>query len=405
MPFARLVHITTVPQSLGFLAGQCKFMAARGFEVHAISSPGKRLEEFGLQEGVRVHPVAMTRQITPFRDILALVRMWRTLRWIRPTIVHSHTPKGGLLGMVAAWLARVPVRIYHVHGLPFITANGWKRVLLRWSERVSCHLAHQVLCVSESVRQVVVDERLCPATKIKVLLNGSINGVDASVKFNPDRFSESSKAAIRNKYGIPHQALVVGYAGRIVRDKGLVDLAEAWGVLREEFPSAHLLVIGEFEQKDPIPAATDAALHKDPRIHLTGRISDMPPMYAIMDVLVLPSYREGFPMVPLEASAMGLPVVATDTPGCRDAVVHGLTGTLVPPRAPSALAEAIRRYLLHPDLRREHGSAGRKRALDDFRQEAVWEALYAEYKCLLNAGQHVESKLKAARGKVTSQSQ
>lgn len=382
-PSIRILHVTTVPLSLKFLRGQVGFMKAQGFEIHAISSPGPELRAFGDQEGVAVHAVEMPRRITPLRDLAAVGRLRAVLRRIRPHLVHAHTPKGGLLGMVAAWLARVPVRIYHMRGLPLMTATGAKRQILRTTERVACRLAHRVLCVSHSLREVALAEGLCRPDKIAVLTGGSGNGVDACGRFDPVLIGAEDRLAGRDRLRIPPEAVVAGFVGRIVRDKGLVELAEAWKALRESVPNLHLLIVGDFEPRDPVPPEVEDLLRNDPRIHLAGWVSDLTALYGVMDLVVLPTYREGFPNVPLEAAAMALPVVATRIPGCIDAVADGATGTLVPPRDANALAAAIRQYLVDPDLRRSHGQAGRERVLHDFRQEVIWDALYQEYVRLL----------------------
>jgi glycosyltransferase involved in cell wall biosynthesis len=379
----RLVHITTVPLSLRFFSGQIGYMKAQGFQVVCISSPGELLNKFAEQEQVSVYAIEMSRRITPLRDLFAIFQLWQRLQLIRPIIVHAHTPKGGLLGLIAAWLAGVPVRIFHIHGLPSMTATGNRRILLQWSERVACLLAHQVFCVSPSVREVAIRESLCPASKVKVLLKGGISGVDAAVRFHPVRVGETARLNIRRKYGIPFDALVVGFVGRIVRDKGLVELAAAWKALREEFSSLHLLVVGPFEPQDPVPLEVEDLLRSDPRIHLTGWADDMPPLYAAMDILALPSYREGFGLVAIEASAMELPVVVTRIPGCVDAVKDGVTGMQVPPQNAHALADVIRMYLTDVELRSKHGQAGRECVLRDFRPEASWAAQYQEYVRLL----------------------
>lgn len=381
----KLVHITTIPETLYFLTGQVGFMKSRGLEVHAISSPGDALEKFGHQEGIAVYAVDMPRRITPLRDLIAIGRLWRTLRAIRPQIVHANTPKGGLLGIIAAWLARVPVRVYHVRGLPFVTATGAKRRLLRLSERISCLLATQVLSVSHTNRDVIIAEGLCSPHKIKVLLNGSSNGVNAVGRFNPDRVGPAARQEMRARFNIPSGATVIGFVGRIVRDKGLVELAAAWTALREEFADLRLLLVGPFEPQDPVPEEVKTLLQTDERIHLSGMVEpgEMPAFYAAMDLLVLPTYREGFPNVPMEAAAMGLPVVASRVPGCIEAVEDGVTGTLVPVRDAAALTEALRRYLADPALRTRHGQAGRARMLRDFAPEALWHAQYQEYVALL----------------------
>ena len=371
--------------SLAFLRGQITFMRSRGFEVRAVSSPGKALAEFAEQEGAEGVAIPMTREISPGRDMGALRALRKVLRQIRPAIVHSHTPKGGLLGMCAAWLARVPVRVYHLRGLPFVTATGKRRALLRMTERVACRLAHRVICVSHSVRQVVIDDGLCPPDKIIVLAGGSGNGVDAEGRFNPDSLEVGTREAVRSKWNVPTDARVIGFIGRLVRDKGLVELTEAFATIRDDYPNAYLLLVGPEEERDPVPAEVLQQLRADDRVRMVGEEWNTPPLYAAMDLVVLPTYREGFPNVPLEAASMGRPVVATRIPGCVDAVADGETGTLVPPQDARALATAIKSYLDAEALRRAHGDAGRQRVLREFRQEVIWQALYDEYCRLLKA--------------------
>jgi len=378
----RLVHITTVPESLNFLAGQVGYMTARGLSVTAVSSPGSELGAFGAREAVPTYAVAMARRITPLRDLISIWQIYRVLRRIRPHIVHAQTPKGGLLGTIAAWLAGVRVRVYHIRGLPFMTATGARRRLLWTTERIACGLSHAVLCVSHSVRDVAIAERLCAPGKITVLLGGSGNGVDAEGRFDP-RHEPDRRDRTRERLGIPPNADVIGYVGRIVRDKGVVELVRAWSELRDAYPNARLLIVGAFEPQDPIPRDVEGILRGDPRVHLTGQVHETAPLYAAMDLVVLPTYREGFPNVPLEAASMGLPVVATRVPGCTDAVDDGVTGTLVAPRDSGALADAVGAYLRDSDRRSAHGSAGRRRVLLEFRRELIWDALYDHYITLL----------------------
>lgn len=379
----RVLHVTTVPQSLHFLTGHTTLARNKGMEVHALSSPGDSLESFARQTGATVHAVEMPRRITPFRDLAALWRIMRIVRRVQPTIVHGHTPKGGLLAMMAATACRVPVRIYHMYGLPMLTATGMKRRILGASERMSCRLAHQVYCLSNSLCNVAIAEGLCAANKIKVLNHGNIDGVEAAALFNPMRFAPDTGMQIRERYQIPSNALVAGFVGRIVRDKGLIELVRAWQKLREEFASLHLLVAGPFESQDPVPADVEATLKSDPRIHLAGWVRDMPSLYRAIDLLVVPTYREGFGTVFLEANAMEVPVVATRVPGVIDAVREGETGLLVPAQDADALADAVRRYLRDADLRRRHGVQGRERVLRDFNPDVMRETLYQEYMRLL----------------------
>lgn len=381
-----LVHIVTVPQTLNFFIGQIGYMQEQGLTVEVIASPEEGLEEFGIQQQITVHAIEMPRRITLLKDLQSVWRLWLLLRNRQPAIVHAHTPKGGLLGMIAAWLASVPVRIYHVHGLALMTATGYRRLLLTLTERVSCHLAHQVLCVSNSIQSEVIEKGICPRSKIKVLHHGSINGIDTQNRFDPRDHIET-RTKIRKQFGIPSNAPVIGFAGRLVRDKGLQELVRAWEELRDEYLNLHLLIVGRFEERDALPFEITRTLKQEQRIHLTDyiQVENIPGYISAMDLLVLPTYREGFPVTALESAAMAVPIVATRIPGCIDAVVDGVTGTLVPPRDANALAYAIRQYLNDSELRRQHGLAGRERVMRDFRPEDMWEAVYSEYKRLLVA--------------------
>ncbi len=380
-----LVHVTTVPQSLIFLRGQLDLMRARGLSVHAISSPGPLLDDFARELNVPCHAVEMPRRISPLADLRALTELTALLVRLKPDIVHAHTPKGGLLGMMAATLAGVPCRVYHMRGLPMMTATGSRRALLRATERVSCGLAHRVISVSHSLRHVAIEEGLCPSHKLAVMRGGSGNGVDAMGRFNPELLPDDARARARSNLGIPHDALVIGFVGRLVRDKGIIELAQAWRTLAPLYPHARLLIVGPFEERDPVPEHIAASLRDDARVHMTGFQRDLAALYSAMDLVTLPTYREGFPNVPLEAAAMGLPVVATQIPGCVDAIVDGQTGALVPPRDAEALTRALTQYLDDPVLRQAHGRAALARVRRDFAPQGIWEAIHAVYQELLDA--------------------
>jgi glycosyltransferase involved in cell wall biosynthesis len=255
--------------------------------------------------------------------------------------------------------------------------------LLQTTEWISCALAHRVLAVSHSMRHIAIEERLCPSGKVKVLLHGSGNGVDATGRFRPQ--PEHVRTAERVRLGVPPDAEVVGFVGRLVRDKGVVELAAAWKELRERHPRAHLVLAGGAErEEDAVPESFMAELSADPRVHFAGVVQDMPRLYSACDVIALPTYREGFPEVALETAAMALPIVATTVPGCVDAVSDGVSGTLVPPRDPAALCAALERYLDDAALRSAVGAAARERVLTEFDQKAMWRALVAEYDALLD---------------------
>lgn len=378
----RLVHLTTVPQSLIFLKGQIRYMADHGLDVCVISSPGAMLDKFGVDERVRVFPVTMRRRITPLADILTLFRLTRLLRRLKPEIVHAHTPKAGLLGMVAATLAQVPIRIYHIHGLPFETALGLRRRLLLASEWLSCRCAHQVLCVSPSVLMIAERAGVCASGHGKVLLSGSINGVDATGEYDPDRLLEEG-AATRRRLNIPENDLVIGYVGRIVAEKGVGQLVEAWKVLHRTHNGLRLLVVGDTEEQDPLPDQILQALIQEEDVHLVGWVDNPANYYMTMNVLALPSHREGFGLTVIEAASMRLPVVASRIAGVVDAVSEGLTGLLVESKDVEGLTLALDTYLSDPALRHAHGEAGRQRTLELFDQRQMWSALLSNYASLL----------------------
>jgi glycosyltransferase involved in cell wall biosynthesis len=376
----KLIHVLTASRSLGFVRGQLRYMAQHGLDVHLVASVDPDVKAaVESAEGVRVHAVPITRTISPLADARALWRLYSLFRDLAPDIVHAGTPKGALLGIAAAAARRVPIRVYHMHGIRGQTARGWRRRVLMAAEKATCRLSTRVLCVSASARELALDERLCPPDKILVLGSGSCNGVDARGRFDPARFGAAERASLRASMNIPASAKVIGFVGRIVRDKGIGELALAWQLLATDSPDLHLVLLGSLEAEDPPPEAAVASLRSHRRVHFVPWVSDPAPYYAVMDVVVLPTYREGLPNVPLEAAAMRLPVVASRVTGCVDAIADGITGTLVPPGAPQPLAEAIARYLRDARLREQHGAAGRERVLREFVPEQLWERILTLY--------------------------
>ncbi len=377
----RLVHVTTVPLTLRFLGGHVQYAKRHGLAVEVISSPGEDLEAFGQKYQVPVYAIPMTRQITPLIDLQSLYRLIRRISVLKPAIVHAHTPKAGLLAMLAARICGVPVRIFHMHGLPHVTARGLRRIAAAFSTAAACRLATRVFVVSPSIRALAIAERFCRPDDIMVPANGSIAGVD-TLEFNVDRAPRIS-AELRYSLGIPESAFTFGFAGRIAGDKGIGELAEAWSLAAGEDRNLHLVIAGSLEPNDPPSPHVLAELQGDERVHFLGWVSDMAAFLALLDVLVLPSYREGLPVVLIEAGAMAVPVIATDIPGCRDVVVDGVTGTLVPPRDAKRLADALLQYIHDPDRAARHGQAGRQRAIEVFQPEAIFAATLAEYVRLL----------------------
>jgi glycosyltransferase involved in cell wall biosynthesis len=381
----RVVLITTIPLTLAtFFARQIEKLVEQGFDVHAVSSPPLPWEVTDKKLAAEMHQVQMTRRITPVADLLALLRIVEVLRLLQPAIVQTHTPKAGFLGMLAALVTGVPIRIYTINGIPAMTQTGWRRRVVMATHRIACELATEVFCVSHSLRAYTVAENACSPAKITTLGNGGSHGVDIR-KFDPASQSPLIRTQTRQRYGIPEDALVIGFVGRIVRDKGIVELGGAWRLLRQEFPNLFLLLCGFYERADSLPAFLTELFHSDPRVRFTGGfVLDMPPIYSAIDVCVLPTYREGLPNVALEAGSMEIPVIATRIPGCIDVVSDAITGLLVTPGNSDELCSAIRILLQSPEMRRRMGRAARELVSSRFSEERVTDLLIEQYRTLLS---------------------
>lgn len=378
----RLVYIATDPiTAFRLMDGQLAHMRERGFDVIVITAPGSLLERTAEREGVRAIAVPMTREMSPLADARALLQLIGVLRELRPTIVNAGTPKGGLLGVVAARACGVPVVVYLLRGLRFEGATGAKRLLLAAAEHVAGGLAHRVFVNSDSLRARFVALGCAKLEKTWVPAHGTSNGVEVE-RFAPSDEVRAWAAAERLRLGIAPDAFVVGFVGRFVRDKGLQELLSAFREAAESEPRLRLLLVGEHDASDPLPHAVRLALAEDERITCTGFVDEPARYYALMDLFAFASYREGFPNAPLEAAAAGLPVVAVRATGTVDAMIAGETGTLLERGDSSGFAQALLRYVRSPSLGRRQGAAGQARVSQSFRREAVWAAIEAEYRRL-----------------------
>jgi len=375
----RLITVVNSSIAVGFLQGQLQYFQHRGFDA-TVLCPERRKDEWEVArpEGIPIIEVPMEREIAPFQDLVSFWRLWRIMRALRPTVTNVGTPKAGLLGGFSAWLNRVPCRFYTLHGLRFETTKGLRRRLLIYAERLACRLAHRVICVSHSVREKAIASGLTSPERAVVFASGSCNGVDAS------RFAVTPKlmrqaAEVRGRLGIPAQAPVVLFVGRLTRDKGIPELMEAFSQLSNQFLELRLLLVGCFEDGDPLPVRIRRCLETHPRVIFAGAVQDTTPYYAVADVVVLPSHREGLPTVVLEAQAAGKPVLGASATGIVDVIENGETGLLFPVGDVPALAEAMAMLISDQGLARKLGLAGQEQVKRKFRQEQIWQALHREF--------------------------
>lgn len=315
----------------------------RGFRVVVIAPPGEAIP------GVETRHVSLKREISVLSDLTALWQIWVILRELRPAVVNMSTPKMGMVGGLAAWLAGVPERIYTLRGLRYETTRSWKRRLLMVCEWLACACARRVICISRSVKEAVLRDGIVSQQKATVLGDRVSEGISLAGRADP------ASGAI-----FARDAMVIGFVGRLTRDKGVPELVKAFHILRNGGLNVHLLLVGEFETGDPVDAATVEAIHTDPHIRWIGSVPNAAPYYPLMDVFVFPTHREGLGRVLLEAAAAGKPVVASRTTGVVDVVVDGVTGLLVPPRDAEALASATSALLTDPERATRMGRQARK---------------------------------------------
>lgn len=325
-----------------FLGGQFEYFRELGYELDVVCSESPYLASYARQHHFGYREIPILRSINPIQDFKSIRQICRYIKDRQVGIVVGHTPKGGLLSMVAAWLMRVPKRVYFRHGLVYQTSSGLKRFILMSVDRLASLLATKIVCVSPSVLEQSIKDKLSPAHKQIVLGKGTCSGVDTQGKFNPQNINPEKMSLLTQKWGIEDSDWVVGYTGRLVRDKGIMELVDAFDLVKANNPRLKLLLVGMFEERDALPQEVQNRIKNDPQIVWTDfQNEDMEYFYAMMNVYVLMSYREGFPTGTLEAQSMGVPVITTRVTGCCDSIVEGETGAFVS-REPEELGKVIK---------------------------------------------------------------
>lgn len=381
----KLFRVSTVPVSLNILLkGQLQYLN-RHFKVMAISGAGQDLDEVARREGVAVHPIEMQRQISPLKDLVSLIRLYFFFKKEKPQIVHSITPKAGLLAMLAAKMAGVPVRMHTFTGLIFPTRTGLMQRLLINMDQLLCWAATQVYPEGNGVKNDMIRFHIT-SKPLKILANGNVNGVDLTY-FSADEVSDADKETLKNTWDIKETDFIFIFVGRLVGDKGINELISAFKQLNGSSAQqvSKLLLVGPLETAlDPLKQETLDEIGRNPNILSLAYQPDVRPYLAVSDALVFPSYREGFPNVVMQAGAMGLPAIVTDINGCNEIIEEGKNGTIIPPKDAEALQKAMERMMADPAWRRGLKENARPMIAARYEQQIVWEALLAEYQTLVN---------------------
>ena len=375
----KLVRVTTVPISLDkLLHGQLRFMSAY-YEVIALSSDKEYLSRVGDREGVRTFPLEMSRKITPIADLLAIIKLFFFLRKEKPLIVHSHTPKAGLVTMIAANLARVPIRLHTVAGLPLMETTGIKRVILNLVEKLTYACATKIYPNSNGLKEIIVQEKFCASSKLKVLGNGSSNGIDIGY-FDPELFTESQNLDLRQSLNIGTSDFVFIFVGRLVSDKGINEMVAAFASHQILHPQSKLLLVGDYEADlDPLTPITLEAIQNNSAILTTGFQADVRPYFALANALIFPSYREGFPNVVMQAGAMGLPCIVTNINGCNEIINEGINGVIVSVKNTASLLLSMNEFVENSQLFYQLQTKSRSMIATRYNQQVIWEAIKNEY--------------------------
>jgi glycosyltransferase involved in cell wall biosynthesis len=375
----KLVRITTVPISLlVLLKGQMKFMKQNGFDVTMISSDGEEVEKLINQEECPHIPVKLTRKITPVTDLISLIKLVFILKKIKPDIVHTHTPKAGLIGMWAAKIAGVPIRLHTIAGLPWMETSGIKRKLLITIEKITAMAAVEIFPNSYVQKQFLFENNI-GKKKLKVIGSGSSNGIDSEY-FSINDDNVKSARELKLNQNIQDDSCVWIFVGRIVKDKGIMELMDSFLELIKEFPQDRLWLVGNEEPDlDPLEKNYRELLHHHYAIKWWGYQIDIRPSLAASKVLVFPSYREGFPNVPLQAGAMGCMLLLSDINGCNEIVNNGVDGILVPVKDSNALAKAMidtRKNIERTDY---FASQIKEKIKSSYNQKKIWNLILNEY--------------------------
>lgn len=383
MKKSKLIRITTVPISLEkLLENQIRFMN-QFYDVTAISSEKERLDKFGKNQGVKTFYLGLTRKITPIKDLKAAIKLYLFLKKEKPFIVHTHTPKAGIIGMLSSYFARVPIRLHTVAGLPLMEAIGFKRIILNFVEKLTYKCSTKVYPNSYGLKRIILEHRFTSENKLKVIGNGTSNGIDTSY-FDPELYSIKDNEVLKTNLGIKKTDFVFIFVGRIVSDKGANELVEAFDKICLVEENIKLLLVGPFEDElDALQKKTKLLINNSDKILSVGYQNDVRPYFSISDCLVFPSYREGFPNVVMQAGAMRLPSIVSDINGCNEIIENNINGILIEVKSVSAIYEAMLKMCINKPLFKYIKENARNIIIQRYERKSFWNLLLSEYNLFL----------------------
>lgn len=380
----KLIRITTVPMSLKYLLkGQMAFMSKNGFNVTMISSDGQELNDVIENEKCDHIIIQLTRKITILKDLKATYNLYKLIRKEKPDIVHTHTPKAGIVGMLSSYFAGVPIRLHTVAGLPLMEVTGFKRIILNFVEKLTYKYSTKVYPNSYGLKKIILNNRFISENKLKVIGNGSSNGIDTSY-FDPELFSSLENNTLKSELGVELNDFVFIFVGRIVGDKGINELVEAFNELCSDLKGIKLLLVGPFEDElDPLSEKTKLLISNNDKIISAGYQNDVRPFFAISNSLVFPSYREGFPNVVMQAGAMGLPSIVSDINGCNEIIENNINGLVIKVKSVRAIYAAMIKIISDKTLFNKLRLTSRNSIKSKYDREVYWHLLLKEYKDLI----------------------
>lgn len=365
-----------------FLRGQVGFLVSHGFEVIIVSGPGEEISMLAKRESAKLLTIDFTKRISPFTDFFQLLRIVRILRREQPDIVNVGNPKSGFLVMLACRLTKQENTIFTLHGLLSDTQKGVFRRLITITEKICCRIAQKVFVVSPTLKSHAENRKILSPGKGFVIGKGSANGIDLHL-FPGRKAVAATSGQLLQSLGLSRENIILGFVGRLTKDKGIDLLFEAFNILTQEYPSLRMTIAGPIIEENLFSREWLHQLYHDEKISYLGKLYDVTPFYGMMDILILPSLREGFPSVLIEAAAMEIPVVASDIPGCRDAVNPGINGELFEKGNIKDLVKSLKKLIDQPALRQQYGMNGRKFVSDHFSSEEIWKEQLQVYKSML----------------------